>query len=101
MTVHRHVQQTGTSPSTFPLEDPRTQDENTVATTEYSPHQSTRRISLQLGVLCMSVQWILIFQDLYPHHIQHLVLQDYEVRLQFCKRIDAHSELFLPFVSIH
>jgi hypothetical protein len=89
------MQETGVFPSTFSSEHPHRQDEkNIVAMVECSLHQSTRRISSKLGVPHMSVWQALNFEGLYSyniHHIQHLERQDYDIGLQFCRWINAHS----------
>jgi hypothetical protein len=71
-------------------------DENMVAVVERSPHQSTRKISSQLGVPRMSVRRKLNFECFYPYHIhpiQYLEPWDCDVRLQFCRWIDGEPEL--------
>jgi hypothetical protein len=68
-----------------------------IATVEYTPHQSSRTISSQLGVPRMSVWRALNFKGLYPYHIhpiQHLEPQEYDIRLQFFRWINAHLYLF-------
>jgi hypothetical protein len=97
LAFHRHLQETNMFPFTFSSDCPCRQDENVVATVEYSLLQITRRILSQLDVPCMSVWKALNFIGLYPHDIhpiKHIESWEYDVRLQFCRWIDPDLELY-------
>ena len=70
--------------------------ENILEMVQRSPRLPTRRNS-RIGVSCMQVWRTLHEEDLYPYHdqtVKHLEPGDHAQRMDLCRWITAHSQLF-------